>query len=147
MPSNYMDNYGIVTVTAATVTITADGYVGSRVIFNRAAGVVATLPAATGTGNKYEFIGLVDASGSQIVKVANATDVMMGWSALGNDAAGSSNFYTADSSDTITLNGTTTGGFKGWRVVCDDIAAGFWAVTVASEANGTEATPFSATVS
>jgi len=147
MPSQYFDTYGIVTVTASTVTITADGYVGQRIIMNRAAGITATLPAATGSGNRYEFIGLADASGSQIIKVANATDVMMGWAALGNDTAASSNFYTADTSDTITLNGTTTGGYKGWRVVCDDIASGFWAVTVASEASGTEATPFSATVS
>ena len=147
MPSPYFNNYGIVTVTASTVSITDDGYVGQRIVMNRAAGITATLPAATGSGNRYEFIGLADASGSQIVKVANATDVMMGWAALGNDAAGSSNFYTADTSETITLNGTTTGGYKGWRIVVDDVAAGFWAVTVESEASGTEATPFSASVS
>lgn len=147
MPSNYFENYGIVTVTASTVSITDEAHVGQRVIFNRAAGVTATLPAATGSGNRYEFIGLVDASGSQIIKVANATDVMMGVAYLGNDAAGASCFYTADTSDTVTLNGTTTGGYKGWRVTVDDIAAGFWAVNVTSEASGTEATPFSATVS
>lgn len=147
MPSPYFNNYGIVTVTASTVSITDDGYVGQRIVMNRAAGITATLPAATGSGNRYEFIGLADASGSQIVKVANATDVMMGWAALGNDAAGSSNFYTANTSDTITLNGTTTGGYKGWRIVVDDVAAGFWAVTVESEASGTEETPFSASVS
>lgn len=146
MPSPYLNN-GVTTVTSATVTITAGGYAGQRIVMNRAAGITATLPAATGTGNRYEFIGLVDASGSQIIQVANATDVMMGWAALGNDAAGSSNFYTADTSDTITLDGSTKGGYKGWRVVCDDIASGYWAVTVASEASGTEATPFSAAVS
>ena len=54
---------------------------------------------------------------------------------------------TADTSDTITLDGSTKGGLKGWRVVCDDIAANTWAVMVMSEASGTEATPFSATVS
>ena len=145
MPSPYLNN-GVTTVTSATVTITAGGYAGQRIVMNRAAGITATLPAATGTGNRYEFIGLVDASGSQIIQVANATDVMMGWAALGNDTAGSSNFYTADTSDTITLDGSTKGGYKGWRVVCDDIASGYWAVTVASEASGTEATPFSAAV-
>lgn len=147
MPSLYFDNYGITTVTAATVTITDDAHVGHRVVFNRAAGVTATLPAATGSGNRYEFIGAVDASGSQIIRVANASDTMMGVAYLGNDAAGSSNFYTADTSDTITLNGSTTGGYKGWRVIADDIAANTWAVIVMSEASGTEATPFSAAVS
>ena len=147
MPSNYFENYGIVTVTSATVSITDEAHVGQRVIFNRAAGVTATLPEATGSGNRYEFIGLVDASGSQIIKVGDNTDVMMGVAYLGNDSAGASCFYTADTSDTITMDGSTRGGLKGWRVVCDDIAANTWAVVVMSEASGTEATPFSATVS
>jgi len=70
----------------------------------------------------------------------------MGVAYLGNDSAGASCFYTADSSDTITMDGSTKGGLKGWRVVADDIAAGIWAVTVHSEASDTEATPFSAAV-
>ena len=147
MPSLYFENYGIVRVTTSTIAITDDAHAGQRIVFNRAAGVTATLPAATGSGNRYEFIGLVDASGGQIIKVANATDTMMGVAFLGNDSAAASCFYTADTSDTITLNGTTTGGYKGWRVVVDDISSGVWAVNVHSEASGTEATPFSATVS
>jgi hypothetical protein len=147
MPSPYFDNYGIVTVTTATVSVTDDGYVGQRIVMNRAAGITATLPAATGSGNRYEFIGAVDASGDQIIKVADSTDVMMGVAYLGNDSAGASCFYTADTSDTITLDGSTKGGLKGWRVVLDDIALNTWAVIVMSEASGTEATPFSATVS
>lgn len=146
MPSNYFENYGIATVATATVAITDEAYVGSRIVFNRAAGVVATLPPATGSGNRYEFIGAVDASGAQVIKVTG-NDTMMGVAYLGNDSAGASCFYTADTSDTITLNGTTTGGLKGWRVICDDIAADVWAVNVMSEASGIEATPFSATVS
>ncbi len=146
MASNYMNNFGLATITASSVSITAEGYAGSRIILNRAAGITVTLPAATGTGNRYEFIMLVDASGNHIIKVANSTDVMMGWAALGNDSAGSSNFYTADSSDTITLGGTVNGGKKGARVTLDDVASGFWAVMVESEASGTEETPFSATV-
>jgi hypothetical protein len=146
MPSPYFSNYGIVTVTDATVTITDDAHVGQRVVLNRAAGVTATLPAATGSGNRYEFIGAVNASGNQIIQVTG-DDTMAGVAYLGNDSAGASCFYTADTSDTITLDGSTKGGLKGWRVVCDDIAADTWAVVVMSEASGTEATPFSAAVS
>lgn len=146
MPSPYFANYGIVTVTDATVTITDDAHVGQRVVFNRAAGVTATLPAATGSGNRYEFIGAIDATGDQIIQVTG-DDTMAGVAYLGNDSAGASCFYTAATSDTITLDGSTTGGLKGWRVVCDDIAADTWAVVVMSEASGTEATPFSAAVS
>ena len=146
MPSPYFSNYGIVTVADATVTITDDAHVGQRVVFNRAAGVTATLPAATGSGNRYEFIGAIDATGNQIIQVTG-NDTMAGVAYLGNDSAGASCFYTAATSDTITLDGSTTGGLKGWRVVCDDIAADTWAVLVMSEASGTEATPFSAAVS
>ncbi len=80
------------------------------------------------------------------MQVANSSDTMMGVAYLGNDSAGASCFYTADSSDTITLNGSTKGGLKGARVIADDIAANVWAVLVYSEASGTEATPFSAAV-
>lgn len=146
MPSPYFANYGIVTVADATVTITDDAHVGQRVVFNRAAGVTATLPAATGSGNRYEFIGAIDATGNQIIQVTG-NDTMAGVAYLGNDSAGASCFYTAATSDTITLDGSTTGGLKGWRVICDDIAADTWAVVVMSEASGTEATPFSAAVS
>jgi len=146
MPSPYFSNYGIVTVADATVTITDDAHVGQRVVLNRAAGVTATLPAATGSGNRYEFIGAVDATGDQIIQVTG-DDTMAGVAYLGNDSAGASCFYTAATSDTITLDGSTKGGLKGWRVICDDIAADTWAVLVMSEASGTEATPFSAAVS
>lgn len=146
MPSPYMQNYGIVTVTDSTVSITDDAYVGGRTIINRAAGCTVTLPAATGSGNRYEFIGAVDATGDQVIQVTG-DDTMAGVAYLGNDSAGASCFYTAATSDTITLDGSTTGGLKGWRVVVDDIAADTWAVVVMSEASGTEATPFSAAVS
>ena len=142
MPSPYFDNYGIVTVTSATVTITDDAHVGQRVVMNRAAGCTATLPAATGSGNRFEFIGAVDATGDQIIQVTG-DDTMAGVAMT--DMTGVL-FATTATSDTITLNGTTTGGLKGWRVICDDIAADTWAVLVISEASGTEVTPFSAAV-
>lgn len=143
---SYKQNLGAVTVTASTVAVTRDAHAGVPIVLSRAAGIVATLPAATGSGVRYEFILAADASGDHIVKVANASDTMMGVAYLGNDSAGASCFYTADSSDTITLNGSTKGGLKGARVIADDIAANVWAVLVYSEASGTEATPFSAAV-
>lgn len=146
MPSPYMSTFGIVTVTDATVTITDDAHAGQRTVLNRAAGVTATLPAATGSGAHYEFILAADATGDHVIQVTG-DDTMMGVAYLGNDSAGASCFYTADTSDTITLNGTTKGGLKGARVVVDDIAADVYAVMVYSEASGTEATPFSAAVS
>ena len=146
MPSNYERTYGVSTVTTATVTVAAGPHLGMPIVLNRAAGCTATLPAASGSGNSYKFIGQVDATGDQIIQVANASDTMMGIAVLGNDSAGASCFYTADTSDTITLDGSTTGGYKGWTVEVTDIATNLWAVKVVSEASGVEATPFSAAV-
>ena len=146
MPHAYERTYGLFTVTDATESIEAAPHLGAPIIVNRAAGCTLTLPAATGSGNKYEMIGAVDATGNQIIQVTG-DDTMAGVAYLGNDSAGVSAFYTAATSDTITLNGTTKGGKKGWQVICRDIAADTWFVQVISEASGTEATPFSAAVS
>lgn len=141
MPNVNVRAQGLVEVTAATVTINEGGYSGLPIKMNRAAGITATLPAATGSGAKYEFYGAVDASGSQIIRAASASDVMQGVAIIGGE-----DFNTADTSDTITLNATTTGGFKGWKVFLVDIASGVWDVLVISESSGTAATPFSAAV-
>lgn len=146
MPSPYVSTFGTEAVTTATVSITDDAYAGQRILLNRAAGITATLQPATGSGAKYEFIMMADASGNHVIQVTG-DDVMMGVAYLGNDAAGASCFYTTDTTDTITLNGTTTGGLKGARVLVDDVAANTYAVMIYSEASGTEATPFSAAVS
>ena len=87
----------------------------------------------------------MDATGAQTIKVANATDVMMGDARHSATTDAAVLYATDDTSDTISMNGTTTGGLKGAYVVCDDVKAGFWAVRVLSESSGVGATPFSAT--
>jgi hypothetical protein len=145
MPSPYFNNYGKVTVDTATVTITDDGYVGQRIVFARAEGVTATLPKATGSGNRYEFIVGVTLTGNGIIKVADAVDIIQGVAHVSASALAS--FQASGTHDTITMNGTTTGGLIGSRVVLDDIAPGIWATHVIALGSGTAATPFSATVS
>lgn len=151
MPSPYFDNYGLVRLESASATITADAHVGQRLAMSRAAGgVTATLPAATGSGNRYEFlVQTALTSGNYIVRVANATDTMIGTALLFADGGDTTVGFAAvaGTSDTITLSGTATGGVPGAYIVADDIASGLWHVRVVSDASGTEATPFSATVS
>jgi hypothetical protein len=148
MPSQYFENYGVISLTAASTTITDEGFVGSRLVFNRAAGATAILPAATGSGNRYEFIvGTTLSGGNYVVRVANSSDIFVGWALFSADAGDTAvMFETAADSDTITMNGTGTGGVRGARVIVDDIAANLWAVNCISNASGTEATPFSAAV-
>lgn len=135
-------------ITSATYTVTPENNTGAAILLSRAAGITVTLPAALGYGSVFEFIvNTTVTSNSDIIKVANSTDVMTGAAIVGQDAADTAvMFETAATSDTITLNGSTTGGIKGDRILLKDIAAGLWSVQIVMSGTGTEASPFSATV-
>jgi hypothetical protein len=139
----------LVALTGATATVTAAAHSGRTVLLDRAAGQALTLPAATGTGNSYKFFVLTTiTSNTTTIKVADATDVMAGVAIVANDAdASASIFETAADSDTITFDGSTTGGIRGATVELQDVATNLWSVQVVGAATGSEATPFSATVS
>ena len=132
-------------VTASTLTLDST-YNGQIVPINRAAGTAVTLPAATGSLAVYTIlVGTTVSSNSTTIKVANATDVMNG---TGNVGGSTGVVYsTLPASDTITMNGSTTGGVAGSVVVLTDIASGIWQVRANLIGSGTPATPFSATVS
>ncbi len=136
-----------------TLTVQASLHAGKVVKFGKTTGTIVTLPAATGTGNVYHFVISVTAtSNANIIKVANATDVMNGSVCLqqDTDSAGSLKMWLAAvGDDTITLAGAaTTGGIVGATIRLTDYATGFWSAQVfASSGGGAEATPFSATVS
>jgi len=142
----------VVDATAATLAVTAALHANRVVTLNRAAGVTVTLPAATGTGDKYTFIiGTTATSNANIIKVANATDVMDGSLNIqqDTDVDGTSAVWMAEvGDDTMTFAGAaTTGGIVGNRIECIDYAAGFWSCTAWTiSGGGAEATPFSATV-
>jgi len=143
MPSQYMANGVVRTITAATATLT-DFEAGGLVVVNRAAGCTITLPDATGSGYRYLVTTIADQTGDLVIQAPDASNVMQGVAMT--DMTGVV-FATADTTDTITLNGTTSGGLKGARVELIDVAADTWHVFVVSEASGTEITPFSAAVS
>jgi hypothetical protein len=143
----------VLTAGTKTVVPATDGLYATFV-FNLNSGITVTLPAATGSGAQYQFyVGLALSSNNYIVKVANANDYMRGvaWTTQdGGDTALS--FDTADSgtvateSDTVTLNGGTTGGVVGSLITVRDIMPNIWFVELQNKATGSEATPFSATV-
>lgn len=131
-------------------------HVGRTVTLNRAAGIVGTLPAATGSGDKYRAFVQTTFTGAASIKVADATDYMIGVAQLGIDGgtAVPHQYPTANTgtlateSDTVSLFGTANsqGGFKGAFVEFQDVATDIWSVWYVSDAGGTEATPFSAAV-
>jgi len=143
MPSQYQINGTVRTITTDTATLT-DYEAGGLVVVNRAAGCTITLPDATGTGYVYTITTIADQTGDLVIQAPDADNVMQGVAMT--DMTGVI-WPTADDTDTITLNGTTSGGLKGARVTLRDVAADTWQVEVVSESSGTEVTPFSAAVS
>lgn len=136
----------------SALTLNQD-YTDKTLFLNTLTGSMVTLPPAIGAGAKFTFVvTVVNTSNSHKVAVANAADYMIG-SAYTIDSATVTGYTVANSatittnSDTITLNGTTTGGLKvGDRITVEDIASNIWAVTVFTNSSGTAATPFSAAV-
>lgn len=121
---------------------------GTVLLVNAAAGLTLTLPAASGTGRMFKVvIGTTVTSNSVVIQVANADDVMTGLALSAADGGNSVNGWeTAATSDTITLDGSTTGGIKGDVIELIDAADNTWSVQARTSSTGTEATPFSAAV-
>ena len=151
----------------SSISLTVDSHAG-KIVHNDAAGAVTyTLPATNATadsgiagpdadltnlnnvGAKFTIVNSITKTGDLVVQVANATDVMTGMATI-VDTDTSDNmegFMTASTSDTITLNGSTTGGVTHARIECTVLASGKYAVEVFTGGTGDLATPFSAAVS
>ena len=141
----------IVTLTA-TGNITAATHAGKTLLMGEVGGNAAatfTLHAATGSGAEYRFIVSVVNTSNYKIQVANANDTIDGSVILHQDSANTvQTFNTAATSDTITLDGTTTGGVSiGDELTLVDMASNQYSVKGVLTASGTEATPFSAAVS
>lgn len=137
-----------VSATASTLTVTRALHANRTVVLSLAAGIAVTLPAATGSGDRYRFIVGLTFTGAATIKVVG-NDIMKGTAILFADGGDTVvGFNTASDSDTIDLLGTanSTGGMIGASYDLTDIAADTWHVSIISDAGGTEATPFSATV-
>lgn len=135
---------------AVTTAITEALHEGRTVVMSGAgAARTFTLPAATGGGAKYRFVvGEVNTS-NYLIKSAVGADLMKGV-IFGNDGDGVTTplaWAAGATDDTITLNGTTSGGAAiGDWVEFEDISATAWAVRGVVQQSGTEITPFSDTV-
>ena len=134
-----------ITITAST-TLNRNSHAGNVVNLNAAAGLTVTLPASAGTGDVYEiFVLTTVTSNNYVIQVANSTDILAGAVHLTTDISGTS-MPTSTTSDTITMNGSTTGGLRGSWIRVKDMSTGFWALEGGIICTGTEATPFSAAV-
>lgn len=143
MASEYKPNLVVRSITANTTVSDFDA--GTTLTLNSATGATVTLPAATGSGAALDVVvGTTLSSGSYKVQVTGS-DVIQGAVIVATDTGGLT-VPTASTSDTITMNGSTTGGVIGSNVRLIDVKSGIWAVSGALVSTGDEATPFSAAV-
>lgn len=144
-----LKNRAVHLAAGATKTLTsADS--GKWIDLDTAAGSIVTLPAATGSGAIYKFrVKVLATTNSHVIQVANSSDAMQGTILTGDDTAANAQWFAAVSgtSDTITLNRTTTGSVTlGEWINVEDMATNLFFVTGVITNTGTAATPFSAAV-
>jgi hypothetical protein len=133
----------VVTLVTST-TLTRDSHAGKFIRVSLAAGPALVLPAAVGSGDEYQFTLGTSLSGSMTIKVASTSDTLRGHVQV--DASLASNapvsFTAGTTADTISLNGTTTGGKLGDYFKFIDEKTGVWHVEGFIRATGASATPF-----
>ncbi len=140
-------NPGVVSTTATTLSLTATQHANRLVVIatNSGSGLAITLPAATGTGNKYEIINGIAQTQGSITVVAAGSDNMKGrcLSCDSTAVATHANFFVTLTATTITWNRSTQGGIGHDHITLWDTAAAVWRVLVESNCSGSNATPFS----
>ena len=136
----------------ATDSVTITEHAGRTLLLGEVGGNAActlTLPAATGSGAVYKFIVSVTNTSNYKIQVVGDDTIDGIIMYLDEDGTNVSAFPTVAASDTITLNGGSTGGIIGDYLELIDIAADQYHVRgvmrVAAGAN--PATPFTAAVS
>ncbi len=139
----------LVNLTEAT-TLTRPLHAGRTMLLSLLAGFTVTLPPAIGGGNKFHFkVGIVRTSNSYIIEVASADDTMAGPVSMVDTDTNDNmeGFAASGTSDTITMNATTTGGLTiGDWIELVDVAANLWHVSGQLTGSGNLLTPFSAAV-
>jgi hypothetical protein len=135
-----------IAVTASTVTLGAT-HVGRTTVLKRAAGLDVTLPAATGSGDKYRIV-IGDAGNAYTVVTAPATDFFQGVVIVPDSddtapAVPGRAFSSAATSNKMSPTTAGGGGLAGDWMDFEDYASGLWVVSAIFKASSAPATPFS----
>jgi hypothetical protein len=133
----------IISGSGATVTL-ADWQSGATVLFDRAAGIVFTLPAPV-VGLYYDFIVTVTrTSNAHTINTNAGTVFILGTLLMARVSDGSSLNVYGDGTAHVSIasNGTTTGGVLGsqFRLTC--VSDTVWEVSGIMKTVGAQSTPF-----
>lgn len=136
--------HGVINVTTATKTLTAEDS-GAIVTLNKADGIAVTLPACQ-VGLKFKVLVQTSVtSNAYSVATSAATELFCGGPITGLASGGATAFFfPADESndDTLSMNGTTTGGLAGTILEFECISSTRWLVKGNNIGSGSLATSF-----
>lgn len=129
-------------VITANTSLTEATHDGKNLILDLAANSTITLPAATGSGAKFELVVNTTMNGTtKLILQANGSDKLNGTGWVQN-ATALANAFNATAAQNVTMNGGTMGGIRGDTIIIKDTAAALWTVSVFSHGTGVAATPF-----
>jgi hypothetical protein len=130
-----------VALTAASYTMSPVTHAGKLMTVAKADGMTITLPAATGTGNVYRFLVTTAVTSVGYIWQVTGDDTIVGQVTI-TLAAGGTTFgeSAAGTDDTLTINGTTSGGLIGSYVEFIDVKADLWYLDARLLGSGTLAT-------
>ena len=136
----------LITIANATNTLSlTQATHANRVCLVLDATLAVTLPEATGTGDSYTILQGIAATTSTIVTADTANAGFHGF-IMGSDtdAAGSYNWVATGAQDTISFNGTSTGGKIYDWIRVTDVATDAWLLEGnIKQSGGSEVTPLS----
>lgn len=132
----------VIDANAATLTLTA-AQSGSTVLLDRAAGVVVTLPAPV-AGLNFTFIAPVSVTSNNYKIITDAGTTFLLGQVNVLVSTGTAKYFLGDGSThvAVTMNGTTTGGLLGTKLVFTCLNGTQWEVDGNASGSGTVATPF-----
>ncbi len=135
----------VVAVTANQNVAASAAHANKLVTFNALAGFIYELPAATGSGDVYEFIVITtNTSVAYVIECTEGAAFFRGAINMQTDDSGIVSVPNGTTHDFINMNGTTTGGVLGGHLRIVDAAVDVWTVSGTLVCSGSEATPFAA---
>ena len=119
---------------------------GSTCLFDRAAGIVYTLPVAPTVGTHFDFIitTTITSNSAKVITGAGTELLIGGYVNVDTDTSNAVAAFTGNGSThiAVTMNGTTTGGILGTKLRFTCLSSTRWMVEGFVQGNGVVATAF-----
>lgn len=140
----------VVSGSGATATLTA-AQSGSTVLFDRAAGIIYTLPAPS-PGLTFTFVATVSVTSNSYKVITDAgTTLLIGYvESIDTDSTNALAAWTGNGTTHIAViqaaaSTNATGGLQGSQISFRCVTSTLWQVSGTTQAAGTPTTPFSTT--